>query len=82
MKVTKVTKVTKFLPFFPLCLRPVRHLQLSAALLRATTLELAILAGHLLLYPSGLVPERRDPGAKPRSVELPPQAAPLPTGGG
>ncbi|WP_179955300.1 esterase/lipase family protein [Streptomyces lunaelactis] len=75
-------KVTKFLPFFPLCLRPVRHLQLTAALLRATTLELAILAGHLLLYPSGLAPERRDPGPKPRSVELPPQAAPLPTGGG
>ncbi|MDQ0788703.1 triacylglycerol lipase [Streptomyces sp. B3I8] len=31
-------------------------------LLRATALEAAILAGHLLLYPSGLLPERR-PGA-------------------
>jgi pimeloyl-ACP methyl ester carboxylesterase len=30
----------------------------SAVLLRATALELAILAGHLLLYPSGLIQER------------------------
>ncbi|MFJ8072626.1 esterase/lipase family protein [Streptomyces sp. NPDC096176] len=33
--------------------------RLPAALLRATALELAILAGHLLLYPTGLTPERR-----------------------
>ncbi|MZD09395.1 alpha/beta fold hydrolase [Streptomyces sp. SID5785] len=32
---------------------------LSAVLLKATALELAILAGHLVLYPSGLAPERR-----------------------
>ncbi|MDQ0811691.1 hypothetical protein QFZ63_003405 [Streptomyces sp. B3I7] len=38
---------------------PFPHL---APLLRATALEVAILAGHLLLYPSGLLPERR-PGA-------------------
>ncbi|MCS0637098.1 alpha/beta fold hydrolase [Streptomyces sp. LP05-1] len=31
----------------------------SAALLRATALEVAILAGHLLLYPTGIAPERR-----------------------
>ncbi|MEV4330232.1 alpha/beta fold hydrolase [Streptomyces sp. NPDC049597] len=31
---------------------------LPAALLRATALELAILAGHLVLYPTGITPER------------------------
>ncbi|MER5459266.1 alpha/beta fold hydrolase [Streptomyces sp. NPDC002668] len=77
----------KVLPF-PLCLRPVRHLRISAALLRATALELAILAGHLLLYPSGLTPERRTPDRPasdlpgPSSAELPPHTATLPTGTG
>ncbi|MCX4818830.1 alpha/beta fold hydrolase [Streptomyces sp. NBC_01142] len=52
----------KVLPFIPQCLRPARDLRLSAVLLRATALELAILAGHLLLYPSGLASERRGPG--------------------
>ncbi|MFC4606566.1 esterase/lipase family protein [Streptomyces maoxianensis] len=53
----------KAFPFFPQCLqclRPVRHLRVPAVLLRAATLELAILAGHLLLYPAGLAPERRE----------------------
>ncbi|MGW7286733.1 esterase/lipase family protein [Streptomyces sp. NPDC054847] len=45
----------RVLPPFPMTL-PVKW---SAALLRATVLELAILAGHLLLYPTGLTPERR-----------------------
>lgn len=36
-----------------------------ATLLRATVLELAILTGHLLLYPTGLTPERRRP--RPRT---------------
>lgn len=77
----------KVLPF-PLCLRPVRHLRISAALLRATALELAILAGHLLLYPSGLTPERRTPDRPasdhpgPSNAELPPHTATLPTGPG
>ncbi|MEV6650410.1 alpha/beta fold hydrolase [Streptomyces sp. NPDC051219] len=45
---------------FQLLLPPcVRHVRLSAALLRATTLELAILAGHLILYPTGISQERR-----------------------
>ncbi|WP_327268522.1 alpha/beta fold hydrolase [Streptomyces sp. NBC_01218] len=37
----------------------------SSALLRATALDLAILAGHVLFYPTGLTPERRHdvPGA-------------------
>ncbi|MFF8830524.1 esterase/lipase family protein [Streptomyces sp. NPDC015131] len=46
----------KLLPFFPS--------RLSAALLKATALELAILAGHLVLYPTGIAAERpRLPGA-------------------
>ncbi|MFF3491013.1 lipase family alpha/beta hydrolase [Streptomyces sp. NPDC002795] len=60
-------KVTRTLPFRPLChLLPTRLAGLSIALLKATALELAILAGHLLLYPSGILPERRQPRALPR----------------
>ncbi|HEY3478344.1 MAG TPA: hypothetical protein VGL02_05515, partial [Streptomyces sp.] len=36
----------------------------GTALVRATALDLAILAGHLLLYPTGILPER-GPGASP-----------------
>ncbi|MFE0672835.1 esterase/lipase family protein [Streptomyces sp. NPDC058867] len=62
MKVTKAV-----LPFLPLCQRllPSRLAGLSVALLKATALEIAILAGHLLLYPSGITQERR--------AALPPQ---------
>ncbi|MFE6405633.1 esterase/lipase family protein [Streptomyces sp. NPDC057837] len=51
------------LPSLPSCRRllPSRLAGLSAALLKATALELAILAGHLLLYPSGITQERRSP---------------------
>ncbi|WP_217235146.1 alpha/beta fold hydrolase [Streptomyces sp. AC555_RSS877] len=55
------------LPFLPLCQRllpgklPWKLAGLSVALLKATALEMAILAGHLLLYPSGIVQERRSP---------------------
>ncbi|NDZ80739.1 alpha/beta fold hydrolase [Streptomyces sp. SID10853] len=35
------------------------QLQLSAVPLRATALDLAVLAGHMLLYPSGITDERR-----------------------
>ncbi|WP_267242954.1 esterase/lipase family protein [Streptomyces sp. PR69] len=59
------TRVLPLLPPMPRCLHPVRHLRLSAALLRATALELTVLAGHLLLYPTGLTPER--PGPEPAS---------------
>ncbi|MFZ3596435.1 lipase family alpha/beta hydrolase [Streptomyces sp. BH104] len=60
-------KVTRTLPFRPLYhLLPTRLAGLSIALLKATALELAILAGHLLLYPSGILPERRQPLALPR----------------
>ena len=60
MKVTQAA-----LPFLPLCRRlvPPRLADLSLALLKATALELAILAGHLLLYPAGIIQERR--GAPP-----------------
>ncbi|MEV1026555.1 alpha/beta fold hydrolase [Streptomyces sp. NPDC050264] len=59
-------KVTRALPFRPLChLLPTGLAGLSIALLKATALELAILAGHLLLYPSGILPERRHPAALP-----------------
>ncbi|MGW4563638.1 esterase/lipase family protein [Streptomyces sp. NPDC004561] len=57
-------KVTGVLPLFlPLCRRlwPGRLAGLSMALLKATALEAAILAGHLLLYPTGLIQERRTP---------------------
>ncbi|MFC8126172.1 lipase family alpha/beta hydrolase [Streptomyces sp. NPDC057302] len=52
--------ITRVLPFRPPCLMlPARLAGLSLALLKATALEVAILAGHLLLYPSGIVQERR-----------------------
>ncbi|SDN02217.1 alpha/beta hydrolase fold [Streptomyces sp. cf386] len=55
------------LPFLPLCRRllPSRLAGLSLALLKATALEIAILAGHLLLYPSGIAQERRTTPALP-----------------
>lgn len=73
MKVTGVVE-----PMVPLCQRlfPSRLAGLSIALLKATALELAILAGHLLLYPSGIVQERR---CVP--LPAPPDTAVLPTEG-
>lgn len=75
-------KVTRALdPVLPLCRRlvPDRVAGLSLALLKATALEAAILAGHLLLYPTGVVQERRSPvvpaqggGAKLPVQERPP----------
>ncbi|MFD7292826.1 lipase family alpha/beta hydrolase [Streptomyces sp. NPDC059897] len=73
-------KVTRSLPFRPLChLLPSRLAGLSIALLKATALELAILAGHLLLYPSGILPERRQPLALPRHPSASPPPDPLDT---
>ncbi|MFJ9628781.1 esterase/lipase family protein [Streptomyces sp. NPDC091280] len=73
MKVTRAVQ-----PFLPLCQRllPSRLAGLSMALLKATALEIAILAGHLLLYPSGITQERRLPLPPAPSPE---DAAPLPT---
>ncbi|MFJ4711106.1 esterase/lipase family protein [Streptomyces sp. NPDC088785] len=64
-------EVTRALPFRPLRhLLPARPAGLSAALLKAAALELAILAGHLLLYPSGILPERPRPAALPHVPPL------------
>ncbi|MFI1706125.1 esterase/lipase family protein [Streptomyces griseoruber] len=71
MQVTRVLQ-----PFLPLYRRllpdlpslpniPGRLAGLSTALLKATVLDLAILAGHLLLYPSGIAQERRRPALPP-----------------
>jgi len=56
----KVTRAVSPL-LLPLCQRllPGRLAGLSLTLLKATALEIAILAGHLLLYPTGITPERR-----------------------
>ncbi|MFC5215428.1 lipase family alpha/beta hydrolase [Streptomyces coerulescens] len=64
------------LPFLPLYRRllPSRLAGLSLALLKATALEIAILAGHLLLYPSGIAQERRATPTLPS-----PDTAKLPT---
>ncbi|MDT9699028.1 alpha/beta fold hydrolase [Streptomyces sp. P17] len=76
MKVTKAV-----LPFLPLCQRllPSRLAGLSMALLKATALEIAILAGHLLLYPSGIAQERGaalPPQGSPDTPHLPTEAKP------
>ncbi|MER5576145.1 esterase/lipase family protein [Streptomyces massasporeus] len=76
MKVTRAA-----LPFLPFCERllPGRLAGLSLALLKATALEIAILAGHLLLYPSGITQERRAPvPALPAdgAAQLPTEAKP------
>ncbi|MCH0563962.1 alpha/beta fold hydrolase [Streptomyces sp. MUM 2J] len=57
----------------PLCRRmlPTRLAGLSVALLKATALECAILAGHLLLYPSGITQERRTPAGRPLATDTP-----------
>ncbi|MEV8549564.1 alpha/beta fold hydrolase [Streptomyces glaucescens] len=55
-----------------------KALPLSLALLKATALEAAILAGHLVLYPSGLTRERRGPATAtpdPRPASRLPAAA-------
>lgn len=41
--------------------------RMSSALLAATALELAVLAGHLIAYPFGLTPERPERRPPPRS---------------
>ncbi|GGS93543.1 esterase/lipase family protein [Streptomyces griseoviridis] len=66
-------------PFRPLCqwlapVLPVKVAGVSLGLLKATALDIAILAGHVLLYPSGIGQERR---AAPLPAPLP---APDPAG--
>ncbi|MFC8827259.1 lipase family alpha/beta hydrolase [Streptomyces sp. NPDC057137] len=62
-----------FSPFPSVVRRPAAW-ELPVTLLRASVLEMAILAGHLVLYPGGIAKERPAP-------ELPPEAATLPTEG-
>ncbi|OEJ25449.1 lipase [Streptomyces agglomeratus] len=58
------------------------ELRLSAALLRATALELAILAGHLVLYPAGIAQERRETARRPSDpMIVPPETSQLPATG-
>ncbi|WP_328905392.1 alpha/beta fold hydrolase [Streptomyces sp. NBC_00234] len=60
------------LSFFSPLLRTPRTLsaRLSSTLVKATALELVILAGHILIYPSGITPERRDtPPAPDRETD-------------
>ncbi|MFI9204791.1 esterase/lipase family protein [Streptomyces sp. NPDC053048] len=61
------------LPFLCTLLRPCALVRPSAALLRSTVLELAILTAHLLIYPTGITQERRPP---PRAVPAPPPPTP------
>ncbi|MER6102480.1 alpha/beta fold hydrolase [Streptomyces sp. NPDC001832] len=77
-------KVPPFLPVLPrrpgLCCT-----QLSSTLLKATALELVVLAGHVLLYPTGIAGERR-PTPRPAEPATTPPTAPagasaLPTEG-
>lgn len=77
MKVTRA--VLPFYPLLPLCQRllPNRLAGLSLTLLKATALEVAILAGHLILYPTGITQERRQ-GATSPSPSLAPASVPRP----
>ncbi|MFD8910146.1 esterase/lipase family protein [Streptomyces sp. NPDC059575] len=76
-------KVTGVFPLFlPICRRfwPGRLASLSVTLLKATALEAAILAGHVLLYPTGLTQERRQAALPPPdgAARLPvPQGPPV-----
>ena len=72
-------KVTGALPFLPFCRRllPSGLAGLSLTLLKATALELAILAGHVLLYPAGIIQERRGPDRS--ALTAPEGTAQLPT---
>jgi hypothetical protein len=72
-------KVTPFLPFFPVLPPLLRRLNLACsaglagpvALLRAGALDLAILTGHLFLYPAGITQERRPAPPVPSAAQLP-----------
>ena len=75
MKVTRA--VAPFYPLLPLCQRllPSGLAGLSLTLLKATALEVAILAGHLILYPTGITQERRPGTPSPAPALNPPAAA-------
>lgn len=59
-------------------LLPLLRMRVSIALLRATALEMAVLAAHLVLYPTGVTQERHGPQPEPAdAVKLPAQGGPL-----
>ncbi|MFH8471369.1 esterase/lipase family protein [Streptomyces sp. NPDC018000] len=66
----------KVLPFLPLPLRRpcLCCTRLSSALLKATALELVVLAGHVLLYPTGIAGERQPPQHPAEPTTTPPTA--------
>ncbi|WP_327369384.1 alpha/beta fold hydrolase [Streptomyces sp. NBC_01217] len=78
----------KVLPFLPLLLRRpcLCCARLSSALLKATALELVVLAGHVLLYPTGITggrpPSQRPagPAAAPPNTTAPAGTSALPAG--
>ncbi|MFG3306409.1 esterase/lipase family protein [Streptomyces wuyuanensis] len=57
---------------------PLLRMRMSIALLRATALELAVLTAHMIVYPSGLIPERRIPWPTGGSPSADPPGSPLP----
>ncbi|MFG3134926.1 alpha/beta fold hydrolase [Streptomyces sp. NPDC048211] len=59
---------------------PTPPTRLSAALLKATALELVVLAGHALLYPTGITGERHPAAGTPAqpATGTPPAPAPAP----
>ncbi|RNL72414.1 triacylglycerol lipase [Streptomyces sp. I6] len=63
---------------------PPLRMRMPVALLRATALELAVLAAHMIVYPSGLIPERRASGSASSGPPPPgsPAAHGLPDGHG
>lgn len=62
MMVTRAVQPLR--PLYQLLL-PARLAGLSVTLLKATALEVTILAGHLLLYPTGIIQERRSQAPSP-----------------
>ncbi|MEU0952009.1 alpha/beta fold hydrolase [Streptomyces niveus] len=70
----KIPPFSELFSPFPSVVRRPAAWELPVTLLRASALELAILAGHLVLYPGGITNERPAP-------ELPPEASTLPTEG-
>ncbi|MGW3954321.1 esterase/lipase family protein [Streptomyces sp. NPDC004752] len=62
MMVTRAVQPLR--PLYQLLL-PGRLAGLSVTLLKATALEVTILAGHLLLYPTGIIQERRSQAPSP-----------------
>ncbi|GGJ93301.1 lipase [Streptomyces camponoticapitis] len=70
----KIPPFSELFSPFPSVVRRPAAWELPVTLLRASVLEMAILAGHMVLYPGGIANERPAP-------DLPPEAETLPTEG-